>query len=116
MTKRQLIDEIVSMNLSAKPGFLARFADGDLNAYLRHLRVAHRPRLAGDPHRYDHYFADCPAIRLSQTAQSAEVAEAPAAVASHDDSTPDDDLAGRPMDLNVSTAAYFKPSYEAKAS
>jgi hypothetical protein len=64
MTKRQLIDEIVSMNQSARPGFLARFDDTDLDEYLQHLRLARTPRLAGDPHRYDRYFNNCPAIRL----------------------------------------------------
>ena len=45
MNKRQLIDEIVSFNPTAEPGFLARFEDGDLRLYLQHLREARRPRL-----------------------------------------------------------------------
>ncbi len=56
MTKRQLIDEIVSLNSTAQPAFLARFEDLDLNEYLQHLRNARTPRLSGDPHRYDKYF------------------------------------------------------------
>ena len=38
MNKRQLIDQIASINLSAKPAFLATFCDRDLDEYLRHLR------------------------------------------------------------------------------
>jgi len=57
MTKRQLIDEIVSINPTAEPGFLARFEDGQLDEYLGHLRVLRTPRLRGDPHRYDKYFS-----------------------------------------------------------
>lgn len=56
MTKRQLIDEIVSLNSTAQPAFLARFEDMDLSEYLQHLKNARTPRLSGDPHRYDKYF------------------------------------------------------------
>ncbi len=56
MTKRQLIDEIVEMNRSAHPDFLARFEDADLQEYLDHLWRTRRPRLQGDPTRYDKYF------------------------------------------------------------
>lgn len=62
MTKRQIIDEILTLNRSAKPEFLAGFEDTDLDQYLRHLRVARTPRLSGDPHRYDKYFEDLPTI------------------------------------------------------
>lgn len=68
MTKRQLIDEIVTMNRSADPGFLARFDDSDLNEYLAHLQWTQTPRLAGDPHRYDMYFENCPTIAFESTA------------------------------------------------
>ncbi|MFP4052506.1 MAG: hypothetical protein ACLFV7_01415 [Phycisphaerae bacterium] len=40
MTKRQLIDEILSMNTTADPAFLAEFGSGDLEAYLTNLRRA----------------------------------------------------------------------------
>ena len=40
MTKRQLIDEIISMNTTADPAFLAEFTSGDLEAYLTNLRRA----------------------------------------------------------------------------
>ncbi len=56
MNKRQLIDEIVSFNPTAEPGFLARFEDGDLRLYLQHLREARRPRLTVRSGRYDKYF------------------------------------------------------------
>ena len=44
MTKRQLIDEIRTMNGSAEPAFLAKFGDEQLEAYLHHLRTALSPR------------------------------------------------------------------------
>ncbi len=56
MTKRQLIDEIVCINHTAQPGFLAQFDDGDLNAYLQHLRVMQVPRIQRAPSRYEKYF------------------------------------------------------------
>jgi len=37
MTKRQLIDEIRTINLSANPAFLAGFEDTELSAYLHNL-------------------------------------------------------------------------------
>jgi len=56
MTKRQLIDEIITANQTAEPGFLAQFDDSDLREYLRHLRWAKQPRLIGDGLKYDKYF------------------------------------------------------------
>ena len=56
MTKRQLIDEIVCINHTAQPVFLAQFDDGDLNAYLQHLRVIQVPRIQRAPSRYEKYF------------------------------------------------------------
>ena len=56
MTKRQLIDEIVCINHTAQPAFLAQFDDGDLNAYLQHLHVLQVPRIQTTPSRYDKYF------------------------------------------------------------
>ena len=56
MTKRQLVDEIVAINRTAKPAFLARFDDEDLKDYLSHLRMAQGPRLTGDSGRYEQYF------------------------------------------------------------
>ncbi len=43
MTKRQLIDEIVSINRSAEAGFLAEFSDGELVEYLDSLRGTYKP-------------------------------------------------------------------------
>ena len=37
MGKRELIDCICEINKTAKPEFLARFGEEDLNAYLEHL-------------------------------------------------------------------------------
>jgi len=62
MTKREMIDEILSINLSAEPQFLARFADGQLFDYLTHLRVLSTPRLIGNAERYEKYFRNLPAI------------------------------------------------------
>lgn len=56
MTKRQLIDEILTLNRSARPEFLARFGDQDLGEYLDHLQATQKPRLQGDAGRFEHYF------------------------------------------------------------
>lgn len=45
MTKRQLIEDIQSLNPTAATGFLGQFADGDLKEYLEHLRDAQAKRL-----------------------------------------------------------------------
>ena len=37
MTKRELIDHICAINKSARPDFLARFLEEQLEAYLEHL-------------------------------------------------------------------------------
>jgi hypothetical protein len=37
MSKRELIDYICQINVSAKPEFLARFSEDQLNDYLEHL-------------------------------------------------------------------------------
>ncbi len=44
MTKRELIDEIMDINHTAEPDFLAEFADNELDEYLRHLQEAQLPR------------------------------------------------------------------------
>lgn len=62
MTKREMIDEILSINISAEPRFLARFADDQLSEYLTHLHVLAKPRLTGVTGRYDKYFRDLPKI------------------------------------------------------
>ena len=73
MTKRQLIDEIVGLNPTAEPGFLARFEDGQLQEYLGHLNRAKTPRLSGNPQRYEKYFTP----RLDKTASPAAPTPAP---------------------------------------
>jgi hypothetical protein len=40
MTKRELIDEILLLNATADPAFLARFDTSDLSEYLHALRVS----------------------------------------------------------------------------
>ena len=42
MVKRQLIDQIMKLNISAKPEFLAQFTEDELRAYLRQLRDLQR--------------------------------------------------------------------------
>ena len=49
MTKRQLIDEIININRSARADFLAKFGDSDLDEYLRHLLAVKRPRRQAPP-------------------------------------------------------------------
>jgi len=53
MTKRQLIDEIMAVNRSADPEFLADFEDVELNRYLKRLRLVGTPRLTGHTPRYE---------------------------------------------------------------
>jgi len=56
MTKRQLIDAIMRINVSARPEFLAVFSEQELLEYLQHLHAVmdrrpcwrvYQPRLAG---------------------------------------------------------------------
>lgn len=76
MTKREMIDDILSINISAEPRFLARFADDQLFEYLTHLRVLSKPRLTGSADRYDKYFRDLPKVAArSQWRTDAEHAE-----------------------------------------
>ena len=49
MTKRQLIDQIITINRSARAAFLAKFEDSDLDEYLRHLLAARQPRRQAPP-------------------------------------------------------------------
>lgn len=80
MTKRQLIDEIVAINHTAQPGFLAKFEEPDLDEYLKHLRHAQTSRLSGDSARYQKYFrSHAPSAPANKTprkldAKPAEVA------------------------------------------
>jgi hypothetical protein len=80
MTKRELIDEIVTRNPTAKPAFLARFEEADLDEYLDHLIVAREPRLRGDPHRYDKYFVSDGQPAAAQEAQVTAPVPPPAQV------------------------------------
>ncbi len=109
MTKRQLIDEIVSLNHSAQPGFLAQFEHPDLDEYLRHLMVTQSPRLAGDPHRFDHYFDRNPAVAIAEPAVSVlqDHGDEPVVpIDAHDQSDVPSIL-----DLNATTIDFFSDSY-----
>ena len=46
MTKRQIIDEILELNRSADPGFLAEFDAEELECYLGQLHKIHPPKPA----------------------------------------------------------------------
>ena len=75
MTKRQLIDEIRSLNHTAGASFLAKFADGELCEYLEHLQAARRSAMEGSPSRHEKYFRaednaaarDCPSDQATAT-------------------------------------------------
>lgn len=57
MTKRQMIDEIMELNRTAQPEFLAAFDDEELNEYLSHLHWLSSPvQMTGDTSKYDKYF------------------------------------------------------------
>ncbi len=71
MTKRQIIDEILRLNATAEPGFLARFDEEELDRYRRHLGRTHKPRLTGNPERYDRYFRPIPAEQARQWTETA---------------------------------------------
>jgi hypothetical protein len=45
MTKREIINEIMEINLSAGAEFLSRFSDNELNEYLQHLHILQEPRM-----------------------------------------------------------------------
>ena len=62
MTKRQIIDDILSLNRSAKPEFLSQFDTEELDAYLRHLQLAQTPRLSCVQGQYSKYFQNVPTI------------------------------------------------------
>lgn len=57
MTKRQLIDRILTLNRSARPAFLAQFDEDDLSEYLAHLMAVRAPRHAGEAARWRGQFS-----------------------------------------------------------
>ena len=82
MTKRQVIDEIVLLNRSALPGFLAQFEDGDLNEYLQRLREVGPLRAWANAHRFDEGFQKSRAMNADRVARvRQEVADVEAALA-----------------------------------
>jgi hypothetical protein len=48
MSKRELIDEILRLNPTAKPDFLAHFKEKDLQEYLVHLNWLNSPAIEPD--------------------------------------------------------------------
>lgn len=66
MSKRQLIDEIICMNRTAKPEFLAGFREIELERYLRQLQSARTSPLTGDWMRFAKYFAGVDNIASSE--------------------------------------------------
>ena len=83
MTKRELIDEIVTINHSAGAEFLAKFDDQQLVDYLRHLAVLKTPRLTGDASRYAKHFAPRPTAASPQAGPAAPVEPAGARADGH---------------------------------
>ena len=113
MTKRQLIDEIVSINRTAEPGFLAQFDDADLDEYLRHLELTRTRRAWSDPNRYEGYFRGCPAIPAAETpGAESDASHGP----STDDENDEDIEAPDALDLNLSEDAFFRASYEVETA
>ena len=80
MTKRQLIDEIMTVNRTAQPGFLARFEEADLDEYLRHLLQARTRRISGDSSRYGKFFRTESPRDLGKTPMKLVTAECAVAV------------------------------------
>lgn len=94
MTKRQMIDEIVTLNHTAKPAFLARFNEVDLNEYLEQLLNLRKPSLSGDARQYAKYFG-----------QNTTVFQAPPASTPQQDGSPElQDEQARPELLAVALA------------
>ena len=60
MTKRELIDEIMVLNHSAAPSFLAEFDDGDLSEYLANLIAVRGSRPLADSRRGESRFNEHP--------------------------------------------------------
>ncbi|HNX27419.1 MAG TPA: hypothetical protein PKK48_08440 [Phycisphaerae bacterium] len=89
MTKRQMIDEIMELNQSAQPEFLAMFDDEELDEYLSHLQWLTSPvQMTGDTSQYDKYFPQerqivqqQPLVTLWNTMEQDSAAEQQAAVA-----------------------------------
>ena len=79
MTKRELIDEIMEINGSATPDFLARFNDDDLHAYLESLHRIQTPYLEVDPYRFSMQFSSeqeaASAVAVAEPNDEEEVAE-----------------------------------------
>jgi len=72
MTKRQLIDEILAINRSANPRFLAEFDPCELSEYLAHLLAIREPRTQGGPWWPEKHVKGRPAAPASTSADAEE--------------------------------------------
>ena len=78
-----MIDEIMELNQSAQPEFLAMFDDVELDEYLSHLHWLSTPvQMTGDTSQYDKYFPQertnapqQPMVTLWNTMEQSSVAE-----------------------------------------
>jgi hypothetical protein len=93
MTKRELIDQIIGLNATASPAFLARFKQQDLEEYMEHLKWVANPA-AGPAARPA--AQDLPTVAVRQTAAAPSndsggagpAAAVPAEASSQDQSPP----------------------------
>ena len=106
MTKRELIDEIVAINHTATPAFLAKFSDDDLDEYLAHLRILATPRLSGDASRYERYFLNCPTIPAPRPAWRTRAEPEPTPI---DDDLPEDSDESEPEHIECLVATPAEP-------
>ena len=73
MTKREIINEIMEINLSAGAEFLSRFSDKQLNEYLQHLHVLREPRMTYGGDSQEQGVAVCEAKATSVFTQEREL-------------------------------------------
>ncbi len=107
MTKRQLIDDIVAINHSAQPEFLAQFQDQELTEYLEHLALLRQPRPHADPHSFDRYFEQAQPIPQDSAIQIEPVTTVPAAPGAleYDEYDDDEEIEAAPDTQPVAVAA-----------
>ena len=73
MTKREIINEIMEINISAGPDFLSRFSDNQLNEYLQHLHVLEHPRMTDGADSHTQGVAVCEAQVTSVLSREREL-------------------------------------------
>ena len=91
MSKRQLIDEIRSVNRTALPEFLAKFDERDLTDYLQNLLRSRTPRPWGSSARGQYLTAHKPMMDTPARATLAVTATAVATLPAGDADDFDDD-------------------------